>query len=692
MIWVRDYNTMSATDLLLGVVLVILLCHSGCLSLQSFIPAELEAVKNLYRDSFLQESEALSPECTTGFYQLMNSRDQLNISKFYRILDASGKPEAGLFDGNIYAYGSYDECLDTGEAKYCVLQFLITVDTTTVSYSFALCLPAACTTTDIANVINDTSLRTSYVGAECVLQRTSPYGAGAITMIVICCLFVLLSGVGTAIDTATRRLNTINRTTTKPIEDGVVNNDEKQAVSDTEVEENATLLDESKKKKRRLNAASLLDLITAFSLHKTLPMIFSTHQPPNAIGCINGIRVISMFWVVTCHVYVFGISYFDNTVIVLDVIAKQFPFQVIVNGFFSVDTFFFLSGLLTSYLTLQQMSKQKGKFPLVAYYLHRYLRLTPTLAFVMFFWWSMAPHLFWNAHGNEAAVINAGSCEKYWWSNLLYINNFYPYQLNSECIGWVWYLATDMQFYIISPPIIWLLFRFLPLGVISLSVLLCSSLIATGAIAGYYQYDANIFIKSNPAYSDDIYIKPYCRIAPYLVGLALGYVFFKKMFIKSRHLVLNYSLYGSLWVLAAGLLMACVYGLYGTWNQHPFTAAGNVSYIMLSRLAWGVGLGCVTYACHSGHGGWVNTFLSLGFWVPFSRLTFSAYLVHPIVLSVLISGYTGTIHYNVLIGVQLITATVVLSYAAAGVLAIFVEFPLGSLEAALFKMCGLTKR
>lgn len=680
--------------LLLGVILGVVLCSTGCFSLQSSIPAELQAVGDLFRDSFVDESETLSPECSAGFNQLMNTRDQLNISKFYRILDASGKPEAGLFDGNIYAYGSYDECLDTDGAKYCVLQFLITIAASTVPYSFALCLPAACTTTDIYNVINDTTLRTNYVEAECVLQRTSPYGPGAIIMIAVCCLFVLLSGIGTAIDTAIRRLNTENKTSfkrisSKRIEDGEINHGDKQAVSDTEVEENATLLDESKKK----NAAPLLDLITAFSLHKTLPTIFSTHQPLNAIGCINGIRVISMFWVITGHVYFFGITYFDNAFVVLDVIAKQFPFQIIVNAFFSVDTFFFLSGLLTSYLTLQQMSRQKGRFPLVAYYLHRYLRLTPTLAFVMFFWWSMAPHLFWNAHGNEATVIGARSaCEKYWWSNLLYINNFYPYQLNSECIGWVWYLATDMQFYIISPPILWLLFRFLPLGVISLFILLGSSLIATGAIAGYYQYYANIFIRSNPAYSDDIYVKPYCRIAPYLVGLALGYVFFKKLLFKSHRLVLNYSLYGSLWVLAAGLLMACVYGLYGTWNQHPFTAAGNVSYIMLSHLAWGVGLGCVTYACHSGYGGWVNTFLSLGFWVPLSRLTFSAYLVHPIVLGVLISAYTGTIHYNVLIGVQLITATVVLSYAAAGVLAIFVEFPLGSLEAALFKIFGLVKR
>jgi hypothetical protein len=27
-------------------------------------------------------------------------------------------------------------------------------------------------------------------------------------------------------------------------------------------------------------------------------------------------------------------------------------------------------------------------------------------------------------------------------------------------------------------------------------------------------------------YANSVYIKPYCRIAPYLVGMALGYVFF----------------------------------------------------------------------------------------------------------------------------------------------------------------------
>ena len=32
-------------------------------------------------------------------------------------------------------------------------------------------------------------------------------------------------------------------------------------------------------------------------------------------------------------------------------------------------------------------------------------------------------------------------CDKYWWTNLLYINNFYPKNANDQCLGWGWYLA-----------------------------------------------------------------------------------------------------------------------------------------------------------------------------------------------------------------------------------------------------------
>ena len=33
------------------------------------------------------------------------------------------------------------------------------------------------------------------------------------------------------------------------------------------------------------------------------------------------------------------------------------------------------------------------------------------------------------------------NCRKYWWTNLLFVNNFHPSNLNNECVAQSWYLA-----------------------------------------------------------------------------------------------------------------------------------------------------------------------------------------------------------------------------------------------------------
>ncbi|GBN43894.1 hypothetical protein AVEN_269142-1, partial [Araneus ventricosus] len=42
------------------------------------------------------------------------------------------------------------------------------------------------------------------------------------------------------------------------------------------------------------------------------------------------------------------------------------------------------------------------------------------------------------------------SCKDNWWWNMLYINNFQALFFD-QCMEWSWYLANDMQFYVISP-------------------------------------------------------------------------------------------------------------------------------------------------------------------------------------------------------------------------------------------------
>lgn len=69
--------------------------------------------------------------------------------------------------------------------------------------------------------------------------------------------------------------------------------------------------------------------------------------------------------------------------------------QVIPGGFFAVDTFFLMSGFLVSSVLLSKLGTESpGRYGwIVKGYVHRYLRLTPTLAFVTLVMWKVLPLL-----------------------------------------------------------------------------------------------------------------------------------------------------------------------------------------------------------------------------------------------------------------------------------------------------------
>ena len=62
----------------------------------------------------------------------------------------------------------------------------------------------------------------------------------------------------------------------------------------------------------------VLRILMCFSLLKNVKGVLSTDVPKGAIECINGIRAISMFWVILGHVYAFtpigytGESYYKS--------------------------------------------------------------------------------------------------------------------------------------------------------------------------------------------------------------------------------------------------------------------------------------------------------------------------------------------------------------------------------------------
>ena len=129
----------------------------------------------------------------------------------------------------------------------------------------------------------------------------------------------------------------------------------------------------------------LKNLMLSFSLYKTIPAIMTTHQPASAIASINGVRVISMLWIILGHTYVMQqqFSTLANNVKLIEAVPKRFLFQIVDNYHIAMDSFFVLSGLLLSYLSIKGLECHQGKFPFISFYVHRLLRLLPGYYFIL---------------------------------------------------------------------------------------------------------------------------------------------------------------------------------------------------------------------------------------------------------------------------------------------------------------------
>lgn len=101
----------------------------------------------------------------------------------------------------------------------------------------------------------------------------------------------------------------------------------------------------------------------------------------------------------------------------------RYSSTIILAGTLSVDTFFVISGLLATYSLCEYLSKGH-KFNLWYYYFHRYIRITPSLAVVVFLVATVA-HRFgsgplWKA--SSAAIQKP--CQYFWWSTVLHLQNY----------------------------------------------------------------------------------------------------------------------------------------------------------------------------------------------------------------------------------------------------------------------------
>jgi len=89
-------------------------------------------------------------------------------------------------------------------------------------------------------------------------------------------------------------------------------------------------------------------------------------------------------------------------------------------------------------------------------YFHRIYRIVPFILIIMIltigFYTKIGDGPLWVENG----VVNSMkvNCEKSWWTNILFVTNFV--NIDTGCINWTWYLANDMQFFLLLPFIVFI--------------------------------------------------------------------------------------------------------------------------------------------------------------------------------------------------------------------------------------------
>lgn len=227
------------------------------------------------------------------------------------------------------------------------------------------------------------------------------------------------------------------------------------------------------------------------------------------IKCLNGIRVLSLCWVIIANSYITLDPRATKRLVKTREAPRDFLFQLVAQASLAIETFFFLSGVLMSLSfsrrlrgsaggggddrqvqvesvgEKKQQQQDKGDTQQVPpdderpdmlrwlhFYVHRYVRMTPATMLVI------AISMYAYRYGDgplwlEATQKSHQSCSVNWWRHMLHVANFID--TRQMCFIHYWYIAADMQLFLFAPLVMLLLYRYRRLGVALIGLIGASS-------------------------------------------------------------------------------------------------------------------------------------------------------------------------------------------------------------------------
>ena len=222
-------------------------------------------------------------------------------------------------------------------------------------------------------------------------------------------------------------------------------------------------------------------------------------------------------------------------------------------------------------------------------------------------------------------------------------------------------------------------------------LLVLLSIMSSLVITYHYQIYAPNFSGN---WSDDYYNKPYCRLAAYMVGVLLAQLYYDRKLAKNGDPNLQNSCGNVLfrmyerssivaWIsVLIGMFLTTFLIFYfqtaypsGSWNLTT-----SMIWNALSRPLFVLGMMMVLLPTYEGRLTWLKSFMSCGLFKVIGKFTYSAYLIHIAVISLYVSSSNNSEVQSRDGGYFSFFGVYTLSYAAAIIITLLVEFPTLNIE------------
>ncbi|XP_026315635.1 O-acyltransferase like protein-like [Hyposmocoma kahamanoa] len=422
---------------------------------------------------------------------------------------------------------------------------------------------------------------------------------------------------------------------------------------------------------RKRDPKSLSAICQSFSVYTNARRLITYKPVRGALECVDGIRAISMAWIVIGHTFSSNLPFINN----LDLFEWVLAFRSIwvTAGQIGVDTFFVLSGLLIVYTTVGKISSMKLLKNLHLFYLNRLLRMFPLLATTILLQVGVLHYIHDGPVWGIVAAMTE-ECRITWWATLIYVQNF----MQPMCLAHSWYLAIDMQLHILSPLILfWVLSG---KRKVAWSALIAALLISITA-SSIYNFLNNftgttiqpiLSLEENIRYMRYYYLNTLTRCSPFFIGMCFGYLIH---FWREKNIQLSRIMNYVLWIVNLGVLWLALYAITPMKNAdfHNQTYDNFVNSFM--RPAWALGIGWLILACAEGYGGPINWLLSLRMWKLPSRLSYAIYLFHFPIQYVISGAISQHLYFSVLNVVYMFCGRFVIYFIVSFVFTILVDSP-----------------